>query len=101
MVDTNSDPREVDFLIPANDDASKSIECIMSAVESAVAGGLAERKSDKAEKDAKSEKSPAAKKEVKAEVKVEAKAEPKEEAKVEKKAEPKAKATPVASKEEE
>jgi small subunit ribosomal protein S2 len=105
MVDTNSDPREVDFLIPANDDASKSIECIMSAVESAVAGGLAERKSDKAEKDAKSEKSPAAKKEVKAEVKVEAKTEPevevKAEAKVDKKAEPKAKATPVASKEEE
>jgi len=101
MVDTNSDPREVDFLIPANDDASKSIECIMSAVESAVAGGLAERKSDKAEKDAKSEKSPAAKKEVKAEVKAEVKVEAKVEAKVEKKAEPKAKATPVASKEEE
>jgi len=71
MVDTNSDPREVDYLIPANDDASKSINCIMSAVASAVADGLAERKSDKAEKDAKSEKSPAAKKEVKAEKKAE------------------------------
>jgi small subunit ribosomal protein S2 len=71
MVDTNSDPREVDYLIPANDDASKSIDCIMSAVASAVASGLAERKSDKAEKDAKSEKSPAAKKEVKADKKAE------------------------------
>ncbi|MEM6514726.1 MAG: 30S ribosomal protein S2 [Bacteroidota bacterium] len=49
MVDTNSDPREVDYLIPSNDDASKSIEKIMSLVTSAVADGLAERKSDKAE----------------------------------------------------
>jgi len=69
MVDTNSDPREVDYLIPANDDASKSINCIMSVVTSAVADGLSERKSDKAEKDAKSEKSPAAKKEAKTEKK--------------------------------
>ncbi|MCK8481038.1 30S ribosomal protein S2 [Psychroserpens algicola] len=87
MVDTNSDPREVDYLIPANDDASKSINCIMSVVTSAVADGLAERKSDKAEKDAKSEKSPAAKKEVKT-----------TEKKVEKKAEV---AAPVATNEEE
>ena len=108
MVDTNSDPREVDYLIPSNDDASKSIECIMAAVESAVADGLAERKSEKAEKDAKSEKSTAAKKEVKAETKAEDKVEVKAEAKVEKKAEPKAKAEPkkkeaatVASNEEE
>jgi small subunit ribosomal protein S2 len=98
MVDTNSDPREVDYLIPANDDASKSIECIMAAVEAAVAGGLAERKSDKAEKDAKSEKSPAAKKEVKSETK----AETKPEAKVEKKADKKEKVVaPVATNEEE
>ncbi|MFK7783062.1 30S ribosomal protein S2 [Psychroserpens sp.] len=75
MVDTNSDPREVDYLIPANDDASKSINKILSVVTSAVADGLAERKSDKAVKDAKSEKSPAAKKEVKAEAKVEKKPE--------------------------
>ncbi|WP_047548296.1 30S ribosomal protein S2 [Psychroserpens sp. Hel_I_66] len=73
MVDTNSDPREVDYLIPANDDASKSIECIMSVVASAVADGLTERKSDKADKDAKSEKSPAAKKEAKADKKAEPK----------------------------
>ena len=68
MVDTNSDPREVDYLIPANDDASKSINKILTVVTSAVADGLAERKSEKAERDAKSEKSPEAKKEAKAEV---------------------------------
>ena len=79
MVDTNSDPREVDYLIPSNDDASKSIEKIMAAVASAVAGGLAERKSDKSEKAAKSEKSSEAKKEVKTETKSSAdKAESKE-----------------------
>ncbi|WP_028871675.1 30S ribosomal protein S2 [Psychroserpens burtonensis] len=94
MVDTNSDPREVDYLIPANDDASKSIECIMAAVESAVASGLAERKSDKADKDAKSEKSTAAKKEVKAESKDDAEVEAKAEPKVEAKAEAKVKAEP-------
>ncbi|ASV29520.1 30S ribosomal protein S2 [Maribacter cobaltidurans] len=49
MVDTNSDPRDVDFVIPSNDDASKSIEIIMSQVTEAVAEGLAERKSEKAE----------------------------------------------------
>ncbi len=52
MVDTNSDPRQVDFVIPANDDASKSIEKILSHVTEAIASGLAERK---AEKSAKSE----------------------------------------------
>ncbi|PIB28989.1 30S ribosomal protein S2 [Maribacter sp. 4G9] len=49
MVDTNSDPRDVDFVIPSNDDASKSIEIIMSQVTEAVAEGLAERKSEKSE----------------------------------------------------
>jgi len=47
MVDTNSDPRLVDFSIPANDDASKSIDKILSYVTDAIAEGLAERKSDK------------------------------------------------------
>ncbi|TDQ32320.1 30S ribosomal protein S2 [Zeaxanthinibacter enoshimensis] len=47
MVDTNSDPRPIDYVIPANDDASKSIEVIMSEVTKAVAEGLAERKSEK------------------------------------------------------
>lgn len=49
MVDTNSDPRPIDFIIPANDDAGKSIEVIMTEVAKAVAEGLAERKSEKQE----------------------------------------------------
>lgn len=51
MVDTNSDPRDVDYVIPANDDASKSIEIIMTQVTDAVAEGLAERKSEKSDSD--------------------------------------------------
>ena len=48
IVDTNSDPRHVDFVIPANDDATKSIVTVVDAVVGAVAEGLNERKSDKA-----------------------------------------------------
>ena len=47
MVDTNSDPTNVDFVIPANDDASKSIEIILDTVVSAMAEGLEERKAEK------------------------------------------------------
>ena len=47
MVDTNSDPSNVDFVIPANDDASKSIEIILATVCSAMAEGLEERKAEK------------------------------------------------------
>jgi len=47
MVDTNSDPREVDFVIPANDDATKSIDKITSLVVEAIAEGLHERKKEK------------------------------------------------------
>ena len=47
MVDTNSDPRDVDFVIPANDDASKSIDKILSIVTEAVSSGLATRQSEK------------------------------------------------------
>jgi len=47
MVDTNSDPREVDFVIPSNDDASKSIEKILGIISNAVAEGLQERKNEK------------------------------------------------------
>ena len=43
MVDTNSDPREVDFPIPANDDASKSIEKVLSYITEAVNEGLSGR----------------------------------------------------------
>jgi small subunit ribosomal protein S2 len=51
MVDTNSDPRQVDYVIPSNDDASKSINKILSIVSSAIQDGLEERKADRAEKD--------------------------------------------------
>ena len=47
MVDTNSDPRDVDFIIPANDDASKSIEKILGIVSDAVSEGLSARQSEK------------------------------------------------------
>lgn len=47
MVDTNSDPRLIDYVIPSNDDASKSIEKILSYVTEAIAEGLSERKSGK------------------------------------------------------
>jgi small subunit ribosomal protein S2 len=49
MVDTNSDPRQVEYVIPANDDASKSIDKILSLVTGAVIEGLSDRKSDKDE----------------------------------------------------
>ena len=52
MVDTNADPRDVDYVIPANDDASKSIEKIMTLVTEAVDKGLKERQKDKADADA-------------------------------------------------
>lgn len=47
MVDTNSDPRLVNFAIPANDDASKSIELIMTKVCETIKGGLELRKVEK------------------------------------------------------
>jgi small subunit ribosomal protein S2 len=49
MVDTNSDPRLVEYVIPANDDASKSIDKILSLVTASITEGLSERKSDKEE----------------------------------------------------
>jgi small subunit ribosomal protein S2 len=49
IVDTNSDPSLVDYPIPANDDAWKSIEIITKAVAAAIEEGLAERKQDKDE----------------------------------------------------
>jgi len=57
MVDTNSDPTSVDFAIPANDDASKSISLIVTAAAQAIAEGLQERKlsKDKKEQEAKDE----------------------------------------------
>ena len=49
MVDTNSDPRPIDFVIPANDDASKSIEKVLGLVSNAIVEGLSDRKSEKDE----------------------------------------------------
>jgi small subunit ribosomal protein S2 len=47
MVDTNSDPNKVDFAIPANDDATKSIAIIVNYITAAIAEGLADRQSSK------------------------------------------------------
>ena len=47
MVDTNCDPREVDFAIPSNDDASKSIDIILNYVTEAIKEGLSERQKEK------------------------------------------------------
>ncbi|MBL7944682.1 MAG: 30S ribosomal protein S2 [Flavobacteriales bacterium] len=47
MVDTNSDPTKVDFPIPANDDATKSIELIIDTMIAAINEGVEERKNDK------------------------------------------------------
>ena len=62
MVDTNSDPNLVDFPIPANDDASRSIEVITNHICAAIKEGLAERQADKAaaKDDKKAEEAPAA-----------------------------------------
>ena len=51
MVDTNSDPNKVDFPIPANDDATKSIAIITNYITAAIAEGLAERQANKDEED--------------------------------------------------
>ena len=52
MVDTNSDPSTVDYVIPANDDASKSIELIAGTLVAAMAEGLEERKAEKLDDEA-------------------------------------------------
>lgn len=52
MVDTNSDPSNIDFVIPANDDASKSIEVVLDAVCAAMAEGIEERKAEKVDTEA-------------------------------------------------
>jgi len=52
IVDTNSNPDNIDFMIPANDDASKSIEVIITACCDAIAEGLEERKVEKIDMEA-------------------------------------------------
>jgi len=83
IVDTNSDPTLIDFPIPANDDASRSIEKIFTYVAEAVTKGLSERKKEKdkvkVDRDTKKEESvkPSSKKEITKEVKAIEKAETK------------------------
>jgi small subunit ribosomal protein S2 len=99
MVDTNSDPRPVDFPIPANDDASRSIGLVLDVLVQAVAEGLQDRKADKDQADAQAaaKKAKAEAEKADAEVKEEAAAEapaateevPAEEAKAEDKADEK------------
>ena len=52
IVDTNSNPNNIDYVIPANDDATKSIEVILTAVCEAIKEGLEERKIEKADEEA-------------------------------------------------
>jgi len=59
MVDTNSDPRMVDFPIPANDDATKSISIILNTICDAIKEGLEERKSGGMDKDGEDAEAPA------------------------------------------
>jgi len=49
IVDTNSNPDNIDFVIPANDDATKSVEVILSALVASIKEGLEERKVEKQE----------------------------------------------------
>lgn len=56
VVDTNSDPNKVDFAIPANDDASKSVKLITDYIIGKIKEGLDERKNDKTESEAVAEK---------------------------------------------
>ena len=59
IVDTNSNPRDIDFVIPANDDAKDSIEVILNACCGAIAEGLEERKIEKADEKAAKEQAEA------------------------------------------
>ena len=52
IVDTNSDPKNIDYVIPANDDAKDSVEVILNACCAAIAEGLEERKAEKADEKA-------------------------------------------------
>ena len=56
IVDTNSNPDNIDFVIPANDDANKSIEIILDACCAAITEGIEERKAEKVDMEAAGEK---------------------------------------------
>ncbi len=72
MVDTCCDPTDIDYVIPANDDATKSIAVVLDAVTAAIAEGLAERKLEKEKEAAKNEKEKDAKPRIKKAAKTEA-----------------------------
>lgn len=91
MVDTNSDPKNIDFPIPANDDASKSISLILDYICDSVAEGLSERKMEK-EKEATAAKDKKEKEKKSAESKEKKEEEEKSAAKVAKPAKEAAKA---------
>ena len=55
IVDTNSDPRDIDFVIPANDDSTKSLELILEYISVSIREGLEERKVERADANAKAE----------------------------------------------
>lgn len=57
IVDTNSNPNNIDYVIPANDDATKSIEVILDACCAAIKEGLEERKAEKVDLEAAGEAS--------------------------------------------
>jgi small subunit ribosomal protein S2 len=57
MVDTNCDPNKVDFAIPSNDDATKSIAIVVNYITAAIAEGLQERQADRDEDDTETEES--------------------------------------------
>ena len=59
IVDTNSNPNNIDFVIPANDDATKAIDVILTAVCDAIKEGLEERKVEKADEEAAQEQADA------------------------------------------
>ena len=80
IVDTNSNPDNVDFVIPANDDASKSVEVILDACVAAIAEGLEERKAERIDAEAAVEKGEKGKKAPKQSARVEDDAEEAEEA---------------------
>lgn len=71
MVDTNSDPNNIDYVIPANDDASKSVEVILTAITEAMNEGLQERKAEKIDNEAAGEEAPKRERKAKAAVKKE------------------------------
>ena len=60
IVDTNSDPKNIDYVIPANDDAKDSVDVILSACCAAIAEGIEERKVEKADEKAAAEQNEAA-----------------------------------------